>query len=306
MTVIQFHVIWEIICKYMKWIHALIPNLTALRALVSLSETGSITRTAQMMSLTQSAVSHQMRNLNDTLGFAPLVREGRRVRLSHRAQQYVAQIAPALEALEIASGASKMKGQLRLNVAPGFAAHWLAPRLSSFSNANPDLRIHLTSARGYGDLGPRDDDLYISFAEPHQVPKAAHPLMSVDFFPVAAPELLAGQRLQNHQDVLDYPLLHLNGTDDWQNWLGNSEVTGGIIFQDMLIMQSAVLSGQGIALGDPLTCADALARGDLIKLFDVPQKSSRSYWLIEGKEGTHPAREAFSKWLVGTMTRDGF
>ena len=284
----------------------LIPNITTLRALVSLSETGSITRTAESLSLTQSAVSHQMKTLQDTLGFAPLVREGRRVRLSQQAQQYVAQIAPALDILENASGAPKMHGQLRLNVAPGFAAHWLTPRLKRFTTTHPDLRIHLNSARGYGDLGARSDDLYISFAEASSVPKSATPLMSVDFFPVASPSLVADQRPKTADDILKHPLLHLNTIDDWQNWLGKPAPTSAIIFQDMLIMQSAVLSGHGIALGDQLTCADALANGDLIRLSEHVQKTSRSYWLIDGREGASPGREAFSQWLLATLKEDGF
>lgn len=309
MTVILFHVILEIIRTYMKWIHALIPNIMALRALISLSETGSITRTAQELSLTQSAISHQMKTLQDVLGFAPLVRDGRGVRLSRRARDYVAEIAPALAALERASGPPQASGELRINVAPGFAAYWLAPRLPVFTRAHPDIRLHINSARGYGDLGSRGDDLYISFAEAMQMPKGAVPLMSVAFFPVAEPSLLAGQSLTTARDILSYPLLHLDQIDDWHTWLSDldssvKEPTGGVIFQDMLIMQAALRSGQGIALGDQLTCADALARGDLIRVHEASVPSKRSYWLIENSQGRTSAREAFTDWLVETLRRD--
>lgn len=309
MTVISFHVILEIILYYMNRIHSLIPNLTALRALVSLSETGSITRTAQALSLTQSAVSHQMKTLQDTLGFAPLVREGRGVRLSRRARDYVAEVGPALDILERASGPPRATGELRINVAPGFAAYWLAPRLPQFTRAHPDLRLHVNSARRYGDLGSRGDDLYISFAEPKQVPSGALPLMSVEFFPVAEPSLLSGRHLTSAKDITSYPLLHLNGVDDWRTWLSyiggaKHDLSGDMVFQDMLIMQAALRSGQGISLGDQLTCADALARGDLIRVHEASLQSKRSYWLIEGGQSQTHARKAFRDWLIETLGRE--
>jgi LysR family glycine cleavage system transcriptional activator len=309
MTLISFHVIFEIIAIHMKRFHAMIPNITALRALISLSETGSITRTAEALSLTQSAVSHQMKTLQDVLGFAPIVRDGRNIRLSHQARLYVSEIAPALETLERASGTTKMRGRLRLNVSQGFAAYWLAPRLSSFTHAHPELWLHVNSGRGYADLGSQSDDLYITFAEKTQVPNHAIPLMPVDFFPVAAPSLLADQALQKRSDALDHPLLHLNDIHDWQGWLAtpkspSPDLKGGVIFQDMLVMQAAVLNGEGIALGDTLTCADALRRGDLIQAHHQARRSPRSYWLIEGRSGTSPARALFIEWLKATLAKE--
>jgi LysR family glycine cleavage system transcriptional activator len=309
MTVISFHVILEILRYLMKRIHALIPNLTALRALVSLSETGSITKTAQALALTQSAVSHQMKTLQDVLGFAPIVRDGRGVRLSRRARDYVAEVAPALDVLARASGPPRATGELRINVAPGFAAYWLAPRLPIFTRANPDLRLHISSARGYGNLGSRDDDLYISFTGSSQVPNGALPLMSVEFFPVAEPSLLAGRQLKSVTDILDYPLLHLDGTDDWKAWMAHvgaqpKDTPGGVIFQDMLILQAALRCGQGISLGDKLTCADALRRGELIRLSSMSMTAKRSYWLIEGSNRRTAARTAFVEWVLETMRRE--
>lgn len=285
----------------------MIPNLSSLRALINLSETGSITRTADALSLTQSAVSHKMKALEITLGFTLFTRDGRGIRLTSRATQYVAEIAPALDMLARASGPAQVQGTLRLNVSPGFAAYWMAPRLAGFTRNHPDLRIHLTTARTYGDLGTREDDLYVSFATSDQVPKSAIHLMDAAFFPVASPAFLSGQPVRNASDLQNYPLLHLNGVQDWESWLENAGITdpkvlGGVIFQDMQIMQAAAIGGQGLALGDAMSCADALARGELIRAYNAEQKSPRSYWLIEGKGTQSAASEAFASWLMTSLS----
>jgi LysR family glycine cleavage system transcriptional activator len=291
----------------MNRLHVLIPNLPALRALISLSETGSITRTAEAMSLTQSAVSHKMKALEADLGFALLQRHGRGIKLTHRAAQYVAEIAPALDVLAKASGAAEVRGTLRLNVAPGFAAYWLAPRLAGFTRNHPELRIHLDTARVYGDLGTREDDLYISFADPNQVPAGSIKLLDVAFFPIASPALLAGQAVRKPTDLLDYPLLHLNGIQDWQGWFDASgtpapSLPGGVVFRDMQIMQAAAIGGQGVALGDALSCGAALAQGDLIRAHGFERTSPRSYWLIKGKGPSKPASDAFALWLTAAFS----
>ncbi len=302
MTRKKIHVIRYKFKIHLKWIHVLIPSTSALQALVSLAQTGSITRTAQDMRLTQSAISHKMKALEGLLGFPLLDREGRGVRLTHRARQYVAEVAPALERLAKASDRTELSGSLTLNVAPGFAANWLAPRLSRFMSAYPGLSITINTPRGYGDLGRRRDDVYVSFLTPDQAPEAAHHLMDVAFFPVAAPHLTGG-RSPSAEEVLQLPLLHLDGTKDWSAWAHDAgaqapHTQSGIIFQDMQIMEAAARAGQGVALGDALTSATALERGDLVRLHPHEWPSPRAYWLISGDTSKSDGKAAFGAWVL--------
>lgn len=167
------------------------PSLAMLRSLISLSETGSMTKSAEALHLTQSAISHQMRGLEDILGYTLITRQGRGIRLTREARRYVLEVAPAIEAIARASQAVETTGALRLNVAPGFAASWLAPRISAFTALHPGLTLTINTPRGYGELGQRDDDLYISFLSHDQRPASATKLYEVAFFPVAAPKLIA-------------------------------------------------------------------------------------------------------------------
>ncbi len=283
----------------------MIPSTSALQALVSLSKTGSITQTAHQMRLTPSAVSHKMKVLETGLGFALLDREGRGVRLTHRARQYVAEVAPALAVLAKAGDRSDLTGSLTLNVAPGFAANWIAPRLSGFVAMHPGLAVTINTPRGYGDLGRRRDDIYISFLTPEQAPQGARHLLDVAFFPVAAPALTGG-RAFDAGEVLGLPLLHLDGRKDWAAWARYAGASGGtvhdgVIFQDMQIMAAAARAGQGVALGDALTSAAALERGELVRLHAFEWPSPRAYWLISGDTPPSEGKAAFEAWVLDAL-----
>ncbi len=283
-------------------------NLSALTALVRLSETGSITQTASAMALTQSAVSHKLKALEHRLGFELLVRDGRGVRLTRRAVHYVEEIAPALATLKRASTIGSASGTLTLNVAPGFATDWLAPRLNSFVSSNPSINLRITTPRGYGDLGSLEDDLYVAFLLPHQVPKDAQPLLEVEFFPVASPALIAGGLLAEASRLLDYPLLHLDGTSDWRKWLETAGVPvpdrlNGIEFQDIQVMSAATKAGQGISLGDPMTSRAGLQTGQLIRVHNHAMPAQRAYWLLNGNTPETAAKETFRDWVSAEMSR---
>lgn len=248
-----------------------------------------------------------MKSLEQRLGFPVLTRAGRRVELTPRARQYVAEIAPALKTLSEAGGMTEISGTVRLNVAPGFALSWLAPRIGGFTAAHPGLNVTMNAPRGYGDLGTRDEDLYITFLPQALAPPDAVHLMDVAFFPVAAPHLTAGRSFNSVSQVLDYPLLHLDGPQDWSSWAGAAGwegdlPQGGVIFQDIAIMAAAARAGQGVALGDALTSSADLARGELIRLHPHDWPSPRSYWLIEGAKPQSEGRRAFTEWLQAALS----
>lgn len=281
-----------------------LPSMTSLQALITVSRTGSVTGAADALSVTQSAISHSLKGLERQLGFNLLRRDGRGVRLTERARHYVAEITPALEAVERASQTQSLTGSLTLNVASGFAANWLAPRLGGFMAKHPGIALRLNTPRGYGDLGTRSNDLYISFLLPEEVPPGATKLMEVGFFPVAAPAMVGGQMLA--ADVLAHtPLLHLDNRQDWQRWFQHAGTAArpdpGIVFQDLQIMDMAARSGQGVALGDHMTSRASLDRGDLMQVHPTVMPSPRTYWLVPGRGPQAAPRRAFESWLLGTL-----
>lgn len=285
--------------------HMPIPSTSALRALVALARTGSITGTAEALSVTQSAISHKLKALEEQLGFALIRREGRGVRLTERARHYVAEISPALDVLSRASQTLALSGSLTLNVASGFAASWLAPRIGGFLAKHPGVALRLNTPRGYGDLGGRRNDLYISFLMPEEVPAGSRKLMDVGFFPVATPSMVGGQMLSDARAVTRFPLLHLDNRQDWQRWLtaagGADSVEPGVVFQDLQIMQMAAKAGQGVSLGDHLTSRTAMERGELMQVHPFELPSPRAYWLVQGNALPSESAQAFEAWLLAEL-----
>ncbi|MEM7472474.1 MAG: LysR substrate-binding domain-containing protein [Pseudomonadota bacterium] len=279
------------------------PSLPMLRSLISLSQTGSMTKSADAMNLTQSAISHQIRNMEKALGYKLIVRQGRGIRLTREARLYVMEVAPALDVIARASSATEATGSLVLNVAPGFAASWLAPRISQFTAQNPGLSLVINTPRGYGELGRREDDLYISFLSEAQRPASAHLLYSVSFFPVAAPRLVAQHERLDLAALLAYPILHLDSKSDWAKWCedagGTARASSGIVFQDMQIMNAAARAGQGVALGDQLTNREDLQNGALMRVHPHTWHTPYAYYLVEGDTPKSDAKTAFTEWLRG-------
>ena len=282
-----------------------IPSTSALQALVTLARTGSITGTAQALSVTQSAISHKLKALEDQLGFTLIRREGRGVRLTERARHYVAEIGPALEVLTRASQTQALSGSLTLNVASGFAASWLAPRIGGFLAKHPGIALRINTPRRYGDLGERRNDLYVSFLLPDEVPAGSIKLMDVAFFPVAAPSMVGGQMVSDATALARLPILHLDNRQDWQRWLTAAGTTEdpepGVVFQDLQIMEMAAKSGQGVSLGDHLTNRTAMERGELMQVHPFELPSPRAYWLVRGNALQSEGAQAFEAWMLAEL-----
>ncbi|SFR33307.1 LysR family transcriptional regulator, glycine cleavage system transcriptional activator [Litoreibacter janthinus] len=282
-----------------------IPSTSALQALVMLSRTGSITGTAEALAVTQSAISHKLKALEDQLGFPLMRREGRGVRLTERARHYVAEISPALDVLTRASQTLALSGSLTLNVASGFAASWLAPRIGGFLAKHPGVALRINTPRGYGDLGGRRNDLYVSFLLPEEVPAGSTKLMDVGFFPVAAPSMIGGQMLADGNAVARLPLLHLDNRQDWQRWVsavgGEQDPNPGVVFQDLQIMEMAAKAGQGVSLGDHLTSKAAMERGELMQAHPFELPSPRAYWLVHGNAPPSESAQAFEAWMLAEL-----
>jgi LysR family glycine cleavage system transcriptional activator len=160
-----------------------LPPLQSITALETLDRLGSVKATAEMLNLTQSAVSHKLKTLQAHLGFPLTVTHGRGVLLTSQARQYVSNIRPALQSLHDAHHTvSTASGQLIISCAPGFAAYWLAPRLSDFRHVFPEIELHLRTHRD--STHDTTADLNIRFTS---VVSGVEPLMQIHFFPVCSP-----------------------------------------------------------------------------------------------------------------------
>lgn len=277
-----------------------LPPLSALTVLDALARRGSVRAAAEEVHLSQSAVSHKLRGLEERLGFALTEPAGRGVVLTGAAQRYLERVRPALMILrEAHSDIAQAKGRLEIAVASGFAATWLAPRLPEFLNRYPDVDLHLNSTGAHDATPPCD--LEIIFAD--SPPPNAHLLFNISFFPVCSPEFQHRHGLKTADQVRSDMLLHLNRREDWQQWRldqGQSDVLShpGVMFTGLLAMYAAAAEGLGLCLGDAVTCEQALRNGRLLRPVMAEIPAPGSYWAVPPAGGLVGPAAAFVDFLT--------
>ena len=258
-----------------------LPSIPSLLALEALDRLGTATAAAQELALTQGAISKQLQVMEDQLGVALVIREGKRLALTPAARDFVAEARKALRILSDASltlRANPRGGTLSLSILPAFGMRWLAPRLAAFARAHPEVTVNLSTR-----LRPFD------FAETA----------------VAAPALLPAP-LPTARAILDFPLLQLDSRPgDWSRWLsrhGEADIRPpAMLFDQFATMAQAAIHGLGLALMPVFLIEEDLAAGRLVPAFGGPVPALGSYYLVW--PGNRPERAAlvgFRDWLCRT------
>jgi LysR family glycine cleavage system transcriptional activator len=291
-----------------------IPPLHALQALDAFARLGTVWEAAEDLGITRSAVSHRIAMLETMLGFEVASRSGRGVALTPRGKRYAQDVRKSLMLLADAheEGAGKaLEGTLRISSTAGFASMWLCNHIASFQSEHPNLCLEIVTSRELGDATDRGVDLSIVFGEGSWPRHTVQHLYDVEFLPMCSPALQNMQGgLDQPSDVLRYPLLHLRQWDEWRQWLAMSGVefprSAGITFSDLMLVQSAAIAGQGVMMGDEITCAGALAAGQLVTPFSSKIKARGGYYLLRSRQRRpSPAMLAFTRWLNALFTRIG-
>lgn len=263
------------------------------------------------MNLTRSAVSHQLRFLEDELGFTLIEREGRGVILTSRGEAYAREVRKALQTLSdarVRSADSALTGRLVISCAPGFASFWLCAEIGAFQMQHPQARISVVTPKRFDDVSAAGIDVFIAFGRDEWGGKWFEMLASLHNTPVCSPTLInACGGLAEPNDIAKATLLHLSDHGDWTQWLmaaGAHDVdpAQGIVFSDMHLVIAAALAGQGIAIGDPLIAGGALSAGRLVRPFALAIRAPSSYYLVADRgRMKQPLVRAFRAWIKSRL-----
>lgn len=287
-----------------------LPPLPALQALEATVRLGSATAAAQELSLTQGAVSRQLKALEAQLGVALFTRAGKRLVPTQAGAAYAEEVRAGLQ--KIAQAALKLQanpggGALSLAILPTFGMRWLVPKLPAFSRAHPEVTINMTTVMETFNFGAQPFDAAITFGD-GDWPETDKLLLAKEVLvPVAAPELLTGQRIESGHDLLRLPLLHLQTRPRiWQRWFAARGVeTGtvpGMVYDQFTTIVQAALHGLGVALVPDYLVAQDLAEGRLLLALDGPEQSIGAYWLVWPEERREaPALKVFRSWLAAEV-----
>jgi LysR family glycine cleavage system transcriptional activator len=286
-----------------------LPPLNGLRAFEAAARHMSFTDAAEELSVTQAAISHQVRGLEQRLGLKLFVRRNRSLLLSEAGQAYLPSVRAAFDQLNEATEKLLQKdkgGHLTVTTTASFAMKWLVPRLGGFQRANAEIDVRISTGTGLVDFSREDVDIGIRYGRGQWPNLMAERLVSEDVMPVCAPSLVKGPNgLRKPADLKRFTLIHIGSfPDDWQVWLTAAGVRGvdasrGVTFDFALAGYQAAMDGLGVALGrNPLVEPD-LRAGRLVVPFEFKRSSDFAYYLVYPPEAIRRRKiKAFRDWIV--------
>ncbi len=288
-----------------------VPSTQALRALEAFARLGSIWMAAEDLHLTKSAVTHQLRQLDQDLGFELTHKVGTRLELTLEGRRYAGEVRKALGDLRnaaVLSSAGAMTGMLTVSCPPGFASHWLCSYLGGFQSAYPDIQLNLTTPRHLNDVSNPDADVFIAFGQKFLGNVVLEKLMEISYTPFCSPAYLNQMNGFADPDSLhEATLLHLVDHAEWLEWMRMKDLPedwarSGIRFADMNLVYAAALAGQGIAMGDEFVCSAALLSGKLVRPFAESLPTQNAYYLaLPQDNAANPLVDAFVNWIKGVL-----
>jgi len=291
-----------------------LPPLQSVRAFDAAARHLSFTKAAEELFVTQGAVSQQVRQLEEYLGFKLFHRLPRQIHLTEEGAQLAqattagfSRIADEIERLTRV----EETGVVTVSVLQSFAVKWLVPRLGHFRDAYPDIDVRIHADDRLVDLRTEGIDLAVRFGSGHYPGLVCEMLMRDESFPVCSPAYLAANpELKTPADVAGHQLLHDATTfmdhphaADWEFWLNGVgaegvDVSRGLRFNSGDMVIQAALMGQGIAMARTSLAALDLAAGNLVRPFAQSVASSGAYYLVYPEEHLRrPRVKAFVSWL---------
>jgi LysR family glycine cleavage system transcriptional activator len=284
-----------------------LPSLSLLSAFEAAARTGSITAAARELNLTQSAVSRQIKALEEQLKVELFVRERQTIHLTTAGEAYASEVREALHKISTASlnlRANPSGGTLNLAILPTFGTRWLAPRLPTFLASNPGITINLATRLSFFDFRFEPMDAAIHFGQAVWPGAEMMFLRSEVVIPACSPDIKRRYEFAKPDDLKKVPLLHISTrANAWDHWFSiNGGQPGGMhrmVFDQFATAAQATMAGVGAALLPEFLIQEELASGKLVRALDLPMESAEGYYLVWPiARAAHPPLVAFRNWLI--------
>lgn len=285
-----------------------LPPLNALKVFDAAARHLSFTRAAEELFVTQAAVSHQIKSLEDFLGLKLFRRRNRSLLLTEEGQSYSLDIKEIFSALNDATRklqARSAKGALTVSLLPSFAIQWLVPRLSSFNQDCPGIDVRIQAVDREEDKLSDDVDVAIFYGRGNWPGLRVEKLYAEYLLPVCSPALLTGEfSLKSPADLAHFTLLHDASRRDWQSYtrqlgLNHVNVQQGPIFSHTAMVLQAAIHGQGIALANNVMVQSELESGRLVCPFNDVLASQNAFYLVcHDSQADLGKIAAFRQWIL--------
>ena len=293
---------------------ARLPSLNGLRAFEAAARHLSFTVAASELNVTQTAISHQIRRLEEELGLRLFVRQNRALALTPEARDYLPGVRAAFNDLRLATDRLLGKDDghvLTVSTLASLAAKWLLPRLSTFQESHPGIDVRITTSTSLVDFRAGDVDAAIRYGRGNWAGVRSDWLMADEMFPVCSPALLGGDKpLRCPEDLAHHTLLHSSGgyDDDWRLWLtaaglpSNISKQPGLSFDLILLTVQAAIDGSGVAMGRTSYVEADIAKGRLVVPFKIALPVDAGFYLVSPEVKADPPKlAAFRQWLKASV-----
>lgn len=282
--------------------------LNALRAFEAAARHLSFTRAATELCVTPTAISHQVRTLEEFLHTPLFQRKSGRLILTPAASNALQELSEGFNKLESALLALNRRGrQRKLSVAasPSVASLWLMPKLKRFFASAPDVELSLCTVPGEIDFSDAPFDVAICSTDDHPGRKVDY-LMEERIYPVCSPALLEDLGLTSEAALSELPLIHDDKVNDqfptWRRFFEATQsamrdVTCGLRFNQSSLAIEAAIQGHGLLLGRYRLIAAALADRRLTSLSDRPHPDPLRYYVVQQRGEERRAVRTFLDWL---------
>lgn len=298
------------VCKFML---KRLPPLNALKAFESAARNLSFTKAADELFVTQAAVSHQIKSLENYLSIKLFHRKNRALLLTEEGQSYFQDLRDIFVHMQEATDrllAMGAKGAITVATPPSFASQWLVPRLYEFSALHTDIDVRIKAVDL--DEGFLDDsvDIAVYYGKGNWQGLHSTKLLSEYLTPMCSPLILErGPALRSLSDLSHHRLLHDSTRAAWKNWLKAFDVKGvnvnqGPIFSHTMLVLQAACIGQGIALSDTVLAKPEIDSGRLVCPFDERIESKLSHYLVCKENQAEQSKiKVFSEWMLSQVAK---
>ena len=290
----------------------LLPSIPSLLALEAVDRLGSASAAAEDLSLTQSAISRQLKQLEEQMEVDLICRDQMRLKLTPAGAEFAREARFLLSRLAQASiklRANRAGTSLDLSILPTFGFGWLAARLKNFTHLHPDITVNLQTHTLPFDFETQTAQAAIHYGTRDWPDVEYVPLMPNTVVPVCAPSMISGRRL-TPLELLNQPLLHLvDYPDMWEQWFARHDVQAaqleGMLFDQSSTMTQAAVHGLGIALLPAFLARGEIEQGRLCRATDGLAAAIGEYFLVFPRaEGGQLSLTVFTEWLVAQAQQE--
>lgn len=289
-----------------------LPPLNSLKAFECAARHLSFTKAADELFVTQAAVSHQIKLLEDFLGIPLFKRKNRALELTEQGSQYVVQVAEILHKLMEVTAQLRAKQQpyLTISVPQTFGIHWLVPRLSKFNELYPDIEVRIKGVDQDEGLLNDDIDIAVYYGNGKWDHLQVEFLSKAPLLILASPKLLAKKPINEAVDLKKSALIHIHTRDNWQKMAKHLQLSGldiqhGPLFSHTFMGLQAAIHGQGIVLANAVLAEQEIQNGNLQVVLPTDLPDPKAFYVVnKPNQENNQLITAFRNWIMKEMKKE--